>query len=114
MNLTDEQLMLLEQLTYLDNDVADEVGVKPKTDATTVAELIEKYTKDPNALDRLQNSNKATISGGVMQGNEWAAIIRAVQYDPELMNLNIDVTYTGKSNNTIDKIVFTLVRKSNT
>ena len=107
MELTDEQLMLLEQLTYLDKDVADQACVDLDESASTVAEIIEPFLKKPGALDKLQNSTKETISGGVMQGNEWAAIIRAVEDDPELMNLNVNVTYTGKSNKTIDKIVFT-------
>ena len=120
MALTDEQLMLLEQLTYLDNDVANEASpknedgsvdgkhrVRLNTEAKTVEDLIKPFMNDPDALKTLQNSKKSSISGGVMQGNEWAAIIRAVNEDEELKKLQISVNYTGSKNNKIDNIIFT-------
>lgn len=107
MSLTDEQLMLLEQLTYMDTDVANEASVSLNTNAKTVQEFIQPFLDNPDALKKLENSTRDSISGGVMQGSEWAAIIREVENDPELMQLEMDVNYTSQKDKTIDNIVFT-------
>ena len=107
MSLTDEQLMLLEQLTYMDTDVANEASVSLNTNAKTVQEFIQPFLDNPDALKNLENSTRDSISGGVMQGSEWAAIIREVENDPELMQLEMDVNYTSQKDKTIDNIVFT-------
>ena len=111
MSLTDEQLMLLEQLTYMDTDVANEASVSLNTNAKTVQEFIQPFLDNPEALKNLENSTRDSISGGVMQGSEWAAIIREVENDPELMQLEMDVNYTSQKDKTIDNIVFTSSHK---
>lgn len=73
MNLSDEQLMLLEQLTYLNKDVAKAAGVTPGS-YKSVYSLLCHYNED--ALAELESK------GG--EYPKWAAIIRAIQADPEL------------------------------
>ena len=43
MELTEQQMMLLEQLTYIDIEVSNEAGVDPNTEAKTVEELLSPF-----------------------------------------------------------------------
>lgn len=81
--LTDNQMMLLEQLTYLDIKVAESAGVA-YTGAADVREMMSVYTEDV-----LAELEKIPADGLYTTGQEYAAIIRAIQSDPELMALKL-------------------------
>ncbi len=83
MYLTDEQIMLLEQLTYLTDDVAAaaEVVLGPYD---SVEDLLQQF--DDDALERLENSGKSFNYTGA---DKWAAIIRQIKDDPDLYSLDI-------------------------
>lgn len=84
MQLTDEQIMLLEQLTYLENRVAEaaDVVLGPYD---SVESLLRQFDED--ALAELEDSNEQFE--GRISGKQWAAIIRQIQNDPELYSLDI-------------------------
>lgn len=81
--LSDEQIMLLEQLTYFEPSMADEMGV-PST-YESVKSLLDGF--DEEALKKLEEQEECY--SGEIKGSEWAAIIRAIQADEELMELKI-------------------------
>ena len=83
MYLTDEQIMLLEQLTYLTNDVADAAGVILGP-YDSVEDLLQQF--DEEALQELENSGKTFNHTGA---EKWAAIIRQIKSDPDLYSLDI-------------------------
>lgn len=83
MYLTDEQIMLLEQLTYLTNDVADAAGVILGP-YDSVEDLLQQF--DEEALQELENSGKTFNYTGA---EKWAAIIRQIKSDPDLYSLDI-------------------------
>ena len=83
MYLTDEQIMLLEQLTYLTNDVADAAGVILGP-YDSVDDVLQQF--DVEALQELENSGKTFNHTGA---EKWAAIIRQIKSDPDLYSLDI-------------------------
>ena len=83
MYLTDEQLMLLEQLTYLTDDVADAAGVLLGP-YDTVEDLLQQF--DEEALQKLEDSGKTFNYTGA---EKWAAIIRQIKNDADLYSLDI-------------------------
>lgn len=84
MQLTDQQIMLLEQLTYLNDGVAEAAGVRLGA-YQSVERLLQEF--DEAALQRLEQSDK-TLNGEI-DGKEWAAIIRAIKNDEQLYSMNI-------------------------
>lgn len=84
MQLTDEQIMLLEQLTYLEDKVAREAGVVLGP-YDSVESLLRQFDED--ALAELEDSDEQFE--GLISGKQWAAIIRQIQDDPELYSLDI-------------------------
>lgn len=84
MKLSDEQLMLLEQLTYLDEEFFEAIKMDYIEPNTSIEVFLKNFNK--KALKELEE--KGTI--GYTQGSEWAAVIRAIKEDKELMNLKID------------------------
>ena len=84
MQLTDEQIMLLEQLTYLEDKVARaaDVVLGPYD---SVESLLRQFDED--ALAELEDSDEQFE--GLVSGKQWAAIIRQIQNDPELYSLDI-------------------------
>lgn len=90
MYLTDKQILLLEQLTYFGEAVANAAGVRlgDLNQYRSVEELLAQF--DEEALEKLENHGDF----GFDQGNEWAAIIRAIKADKDLMSLKIDSRYT--------------------
>lgn len=83
MYLTDEQLMLLEQLTYLTDDVADAAGVLLGP-YDSVEDLLQQF--DDDALQKLEDSGKTFNYTGA---EKWAAIIRQIKNDADLYSLDI-------------------------
>lgn len=103
--MTDESLLLLENLTYLDSGVASAAGVKLPN--LTTAEDLKDYLSvfDDDALAKLESSD--TRMSGFMTGSEWAATIRALKSDPSITELkcqnydsqNFAMCYTDPSGN---------------
>ena len=109
MDLTDEQLLLLEQLTYLDDSVYEAAGVeKPDfSNVDSVKELLQDF--DDKALSRLEaEGTLENASGGSehVQGGELAAIIREIKDDEDLYNLDIYDITESKDTRKRDTIVF--------
>ena len=84
MQLTDEQIMLLEQLTYLEDKVAREADVVLGP-YDSVKSPLRQFDED--ALAELEDSDEQFE--GLISGKQWAAIIRQIQNDPELYSLDI-------------------------
>lgn len=78
MYLTDNELCALEQLCYLDNNVAKAAGVNSTTGSNikgkTVSQILANY--DEAALKRLESLGNTTIDGALTSAAEWASIIR--------------------------------------
>ena len=81
MPLSDEELMLLEQLEYLNQDIEDAamVEIGPK-DRESVAGIVNCFTEE-----KLKNLESKT--DGFPSGLEYAAIIRQIKQSPGLMSL---------------------------
>ncbi len=87
MALSDKQLVLLEQLTYMDEDLFDAAGVKNNfIKGQKVEAILKKF--DERALNNLRNSNK--VFGGKIDGKEWAGLIKAMKEDKDISNLELD------------------------
>lgn len=80
---TEEQLMLLEQLTYLGESVYKKAGINNPEKILSVADMVCLFTKE----ELKELSTKGEI--GFTDGSEWAAIISAIQKDESLMNLQL-------------------------
>lgn len=81
MPLSDEELMLLEQLEYLNQELEDAAKVKisPK-DRESIAGIVGNFTEE-----KLKNLESKT--DGFPSGAEYAAIIRQIKQSPGLMSL---------------------------
>lgn len=86
MYLTDEQIMLLEQLTYLTDDVADAAGVFLGP-YDSVEDLLQQF--DDDALQRLEDPGNPDSTKDYTGGKKWAAIIRQIKSDPDLYSLDM-------------------------
>ena len=101
--LTDEELLILEQLIYIDDGVCEAASIN-KTDVQfkngdTVSDLLSNFNN--KALLKLRsadwengNSPDASIGGALMSGNEIADIIEAAQNNPNISNLKIVDSYS--------------------
>lgn len=89
--LSDNQLMLLEQLTYLDKDVRIAAGLDGSTkmhagtadSPVTVQDILSQF--DDHALKKLNRKLKDNF----MTGREWKGVIEAIQNDPQLKKLEL-------------------------
>lgn len=81
MALNDQELMLLEQLMYLE-DLEKNLGITIN-DKSSVSVIIEQLD---DVLDTLDKTEKI---GELGRGYEWAGIIRAIQDNEALMRLKI-------------------------
>lgn len=81
--LTDEQLMLLEQLTYLGKSAYENAGLTDPGIGASVREMVGMFTEE-NLKELAENG-----AIGFTDGSEWAAIIRAIQNDDDLMDLQL-------------------------
>ena len=114
MDLTDEDLMLLEQLTYLDDSVYEAAGVKkPDFDKVhSVDQLLSDFCEaDENGITGLDNLDaKGTIykdgSTTFVQGYELAAVIREIHDKENLIKLGISEIKPSVVPDKRDAIVF--------
>lgn len=102
MALNDDKLILLEQLTYLNSDVAKAAGIGDKYRGIenfkncTIEQFLSQFSEE--ALEILENSEE-TIS--YVQGNEWAAVIRTLKNDKTLKDLKITDIFSNSNGKTV-------------
>lgn len=100
MYLSDEQLMLIEQVTYINPELAEAAGVDDFVSIENCKSLSEFLNQfDNDKLMKLDGSHEA-IDGAVAEANEWAAVIRAIKNDPDLMSLQVSDAYSVQSGKT--------------
>ena len=120
MALTDEEYLLLEQLTYLDSSVyitavAKQNRGKPES-RIAIKDILQKFT--PSNLAELESHTEA-IGTTHTSGKEWAELIRAIQKDKKLASLirtdeklTIDVEENGQT--TKADVAYVYVEKGDT
>ena len=117
MEYTDKQMMLLEQITYLNDDVYKNIkNVQESKDngksselknenlsdtrkMTSVEQLVKSFTdEDIETLEAIGNNPILNEEGNstYMSGAEWAAVIKAIKADDSLMKLQISNTTSVK------------------
>lgn len=81
MEISDNDLCMLEQLTYLDKDVLKEAGISnmsykrfSKSKDNSLSTFLNQFTDA--SLDKLASNKDNEIGGSHMKGSEWAGIIR--------------------------------------
>lgn len=87
--LTTEQILLLNNLMYANNE--EPLEKISNSDAKTVAEFVNNI--DTSKLDG------STNYGSYLTGDDWNKIITAVKNDPQLMNLEIAATHVADEDN---------------
>ncbi len=92
MALTDRELMLLEQLTYLTEDVYEAAGVDYVDIKEVKGRTIGKVLKDFTEKELITLSESEEELSAKVSGREWAGIIRRLQTDPKLRELEIKDT----------------------
>lgn len=97
-NLTDEELCMLEQLTYLDEDVAAAAGVnktfgkiQKEMRGLSISKILSDF--DDEALLRLA-SHPESICDAEISGLEWVQIISYIKSNEKLSNLRLVDLYT--------------------
>lgn len=105
--MTDENLALLEQVTYIDNNVLKAAGITEKTGmqllpmdkGDSLRDVLAVFDED--AIANLRKQGDTVIDGALASGNEWADIIEKLKANQELMNLEVvksEATVAGTSN----------------
>ncbi len=105
--MTNENLALLEQVTYIDDNVLKAAGITDKTGMQLLT--MDKGDKledvlavfDEDAIAKLREKGDEVIDGALASGNEWADIIETLQKNPELKNLEVvksEATVDGTAN----------------
>ena len=104
--LTREEILMIEMLTYLDEDVANaakdgknETKVKfykinEEHKNRTIGEILETF--DDGAIANLQ-SHSENICGADLNGQEWADIIRYIKNSESLSNLTLVDMYIDEN-----------------
>lgn len=102
-NLTDMELCMLEQLTYLDEDVAAAAGVNVYFGKIndgmvnkTIGDILSTF--DDKALLRLASHTKSVCDAAI-SGFEWVQIISYLKNNPRLANLKLAGLYTKPEDN---------------
>ncbi len=97
MNLTDQELLMLEQLCYINSDVASAAGVSDfsKIDINvfqnkTINEILQVF--DETAISNLEALGDTEIDGACASGKEWAQIITYLKSSDNLNNLQLTKT----------------------
>lgn len=102
-NLTDAELCMLEQLTYLDEDVAAAAGVNDsfgkineKMKNWTIEDILSAF--DDEALLRLATHTESVCDAEI-SGFEWVQIISYIKNNERLANLKLVDLYTTPDDN---------------
>lgn len=93
MALSDSQLMLLEQLTYITDGVYKNAGTSRVDNPRTVAEMMSAFMDENGNLDLSQLDGPKADSGEFTTGAQWAAILREIANDESLMSLEVGNSY---------------------
>jgi len=100
--LTDNEVGMLEQLTYLDRDVANNcgisgfIGIKGSHKNMTIAQILECF--DETALRTLEEKGNQAI--GFISAKEWAGIIRYLKTS-KMKDFNLSDTLEGYDGTTL-------------
>lgn len=89
MDISVEELLLLENLTNIDSNFREAIG-KDLDIASykTVGQMLDQFT--PEVMDKLIQCGDQTVDGGLTSGYEWAAMIQSMKNNPNLCSLKID------------------------
>lgn len=101
MALSDSQLMLLEQFTYLNNSVYKGAGTSKVDNPKTVAELMSAFMDENGNLDLSLLEDPNTNVGEFTSGKQWAGMLRAIAEDESLMRLEIGASYYDEDGATL-------------
>lgn len=101
MALTDSQLMMLEQLTYLTNSVYKNAGTSKVDNPRTVREMMSAFMDENGNLDLSQLDGPNAASGEFTSGSQWAGMLRQIANDPSLMDLEIGASYYDEDGATL-------------
>ncbi len=99
MNITDQELLMLEHLVYLNKSVAEVAGVEKinninnEYDNSTVSEILQKF--DATAISNLEALGDTEIDGACASGKEWAQIITYLKNSDNLKDLVLTETLTN-------------------
>jgi hypothetical protein len=103
--MRDEELMLLEQLTYLDDNVQEELEID-LSDCDSVETMVNQFT--PTVMKKL--SGKGYVGDCYIEKRELAAVINAIKNNKNLMGYKLE-QHKSKSGKKIESIVFTKPNK---
>ncbi len=109
MNLSDSEIMMVEQLTYLNGEVGKAAGlsgIDRMATGQTVGEYLSQFT--PERLAELDAKGDEYVNG-LTTGREWAAMIRHMQQNPNIANLTIADSMTRADGT---KLAYTFVDKN--
>ncbi len=101
MVLSDSQLMLLEQLTYLNNSVYKGAGTSKVDNPKTVAELMSAFMDENGNLDLSALESPDANVGDFTSGKQWAGMLREIANDESLMSLEIGQSYYDEDGSTL-------------
>lgn len=101
MALTDSQLMMLEQLTYLTDSVYKNAGTSKVDNPRTVRELMSAFMDEDGNLDLSLLDGPNANAGEFTSGSQWAGMLRQIANDPSLMDLEIGSSYYDKDGSTL-------------
>lgn len=107
MIVDNSELCMLEQLCYLNSDVAKAIGIKGfkgitskrGEDRKTIEVLLQGF--DDTALAKLEALGDKEVGGACISGKEWADIIRYIKKDENLKDLVLTDTMENSSGTTL-------------
>ena len=90
-NLSEEEILMVEMLTYLDEEVAEKAGVdfykiSSVDKGSKISDILSAFTDE--AIVRLRGCSKA-FGGAEMSGEEWAAILKYIKNNDKLSSLRL-------------------------
>lgn len=106
MTIENEELCMIEQLCYLNNDVAkaagigeDFKGIKGKMNGKSVEEILKYF--DDTAVSNLEALGDKEVGNACISGKEWADIIRYIKGNEKLKNLVLTDTMENAEGTTL-------------
>lgn len=89
---SDSQIALLEQLTYIDDEVLAAAGIKDKKllsikEGMKIEDILKEF--DDKQIELLREKGDKKIGGACISGEEWASIIETLQHDSDLADLKV-------------------------
>ena len=89
MDISVEELLLLENLTYIDDNFRKAIGKDLNLASyDSLGKLLDQFT--PEVMDKLMQCGDQAVDGGLTSGYEWAAMIQSMKNNPNLYALKID------------------------